>query len=97
LVSQLLGGPYGTSQMTYDLRRLRLKGLVIRVQHTNSYVLSDDVIRFAVTYTKLGRRVLPPLLAADHPPAPTELRQSFRVIDNHVDGYVEYARLGLAT
>ena len=96
LVSQLLDGPYSTSQMTYDLRRLRLKGLVIRVQHTNSYTLSDDGIRFAVTYTKLGRRVLPPLLAADHPPAPTELRQAFRVIDNHVEDYLEHARLKLA-
>jgi hypothetical protein len=96
LVSQLLEGPYSTSQMTYDLRRLRLKGLVIRVPHTNSYTLSDNGIRFAVTYTKLGRRVLPPLLAADHPPAPTELRQAFRVIDNHVDNYLEHARLRLA-
>jgi hypothetical protein len=96
LVSQLLEGPYSTSQMTYDLRRLRLKGLVIRVPHTNSYTLSDNGIRFAVTYTKLGRRVLPLLLAADHPPAPTELRQAFRVIDNHVDNYLEHARLRLA-
>ena len=96
LVSQLLEGPYSTSQMTYDLRRLRLKGLVIRVQHTNTYTLSDDGIRFAVTYTKLGRRVLPPLLAVDHPPAPTELRQAFRVIDNHVENYLEHARLRLA-
>ena len=80
----------------HDLRRLRLKGLVIRVQHTNSYTLSDDGIRFAVTYTKLGRRVLPPLLAADHPPAPTELRQAFRVIDSHVEDYLKHARLKLA-
>jgi hypothetical protein len=96
LVSQLLDGPYSTSQMTYDLRRLRLKGLVIRVPHTNGYTLSDDGIRFAVTYTKLGRRVLPPLLAVDHPPATVELRQAFRVIDNHVDDYLEHARLRLA-
>jgi hypothetical protein len=41
--------------------------------------------------------VLPPLLAADHPPAPTELRQAFRVIDNQVADYLEDARLKLAT
>jgi hypothetical protein len=96
LVSQLLDGPYSTSQMTYDLRRLRLKGLVIRIQHTNRYTLSEPGIRFAVSYTKLGRRVLPPLLAVDHPPAPTELRQAFRVIDSHVEDYLEHARLKLA-
>ena len=33
-------GPYSQSQMTYDLRRLRLKGLIVRVHHTNSYVLT---------------------------------------------------------
>ena len=96
LVSQLLAGPYSTSQMTYDLRRLRLKGLVIRIQHTNSYTLSDDGIRFAVTYTKLGNRLLPPLLAANNPPAPIELRQAFRIIDNHIDDYLKQARLKLA-
>jgi hypothetical protein len=53
--------------MTYDLRRLRLKGLVTRVEHTNTYTMSESGIRFSVTYTKLGHRVLPPLLAADHP------------------------------
>jgi hypothetical protein len=95
LVSQLLEGPFSSSQMTYDLRRLRLKGLVTRVQHTNTYTLSEEGIRFAITYTKLGHRVLPPLLAADHPPAPTELRQAFRVIDNHVADYLEHARLKL--
>jgi len=91
LVPQLFDGPYSTSQMTYDLRRLRLKGLVIRVQHPNRYTLSESGIRFAVTYTKLGCRVLPPQLTADHPPAPTELSQAFRVIDNHVDAYLELA------
>jgi len=60
LVSQLLDNPYSAAQMTYDLRRLRLKGLVIRLPHTNRYTLSESGIRFAVTYTKLGRRVLPP-------------------------------------
>ncbi|MHB1504513.1 MAG: hypothetical protein ACYCTL_10860 [Acidimicrobiales bacterium] len=82
--------------LTYDPRRLGLKGLVIRVQHTNTYALSDDGICFADTYTKLGRRVLPPLLAVDHPPAPTELRQSFWVLDNHVDDYLEQVRVRLA-
>jgi len=96
LVSQLLDAPFSSSQMTYDLRRLRLNGLVARVDHTNTYTLTADGIRFAVTYTKLGRRVLPPLLAADHPPAPTELRQAFRAIDNHVDSYLQHARLKVA-
>jgi hypothetical protein len=35
-VSQLLAGPYSSAQMTYDLRRLRLKGLVVRVLRWNT-------------------------------------------------------------
>jgi hypothetical protein len=96
LVSQLLEGPFSSSQMTYDLRRLRLKGLVSRVEHTNTYTLTEEGVRFAVTYTKLGRRVLPPLLAADHPPAPPDLRKALRVIDNHVEDYLDQARLRIA-
>ena len=80
----------------FTLRRLRLKGLVIRVTHTNTYSLSESGIRFAITYTKLGHRVLPPLLAANHPPAPIELRQAFGVIDKHVDQYLDRARIRMA-
>ena len=44
-VSQLLGQAYSQTQMTYDLRRLRLKGLIVRVPRTNTYVLTHDGIR----------------------------------------------------
>ncbi len=81
--------------MTYDLRRLRLKGLVTRFERTDTYTLGDGGIGFAVTDTKLGHRVLPPLLAADHT-APTKLRQAFRVIDSHVEEYLDHARLRIA-
>ena len=97
LVSELLGSPYSSSQMTYDLRRLRLKGLIVRIEHTNTYTLTDDGLRFAVTYTKLGRRLLPPLLsAANQPPAPIELRRAFSTIGQHVDTYLDRARLKTA-
>ena len=47
--------------MTYDLRRLRLAGLIRRIEHTNRYVLTPDGIRVAVFYTKLHNRLLRPL------------------------------------
>ncbi len=93
LVSQLLDAPYTTSQMTYDLRKLRLKGLVLRIEHSNTYSLTPDGIRFAVTYTKLGQRVLPPLLSAHLAPASVPLRDAFKVIDTHIDDYLALARL----
>jgi hypothetical protein len=48
LVTSLLGAPYGPAQMTYDLRRLRLKGLVARVPHTHAYTLTPDGLKAAV-------------------------------------------------
>ena len=44
-------------------------------------------------YAKITHRLLRPLLAADHPPAPKELRQALRVIDRHLHDYVTTARL----
>jgi hypothetical protein len=96
LVSGLLGGPYGPAQMTYDLRRLRLKGLVVRVPHTNSYTLTPDGLKAAIFYTKLDRRLLHPLLAADQPPAPPPLRAALATIDRTCTDYITRARLSLA-
>jgi hypothetical protein len=70
LMTGLLAAPYSPGQMTYDLRRLRLAGLIRRIEHTNRYVLTPDGTRFAVFYTKLHNRLLRPLMAADQPPAP---------------------------
>ena len=97
LVAGLLGQDYTTNQMTYDLRRLRLHGLIERIPHTNTYTLTPDGIRVAVFYTKVHNRILRPLLAApDQPPAPTELRRALATIDRIIDDYVTNARLGTA-
>ena len=37
-VSRLLGASYTASQMSYDLGRLRLNGLIERVETTNTYL-----------------------------------------------------------
>ena len=96
LTAGLLNTRYTPGQMTYDLRRLRLAGLIHRIEHTNRYVLTPDGIKFAVFYTKLHNRLLRPLMAADQPQAPPELRQALRAIDQHVDDYISRARLGKA-
>lgn len=92
-VRSLLGGPYTSAQMTYDLRRLRQKGLIRRLPHSNTYVLTDDGARVAIFYTKLHDRLLGPLLAADSPPAPLELRRALKVIDTSVSNYISSARI----
>jgi hypothetical protein len=97
LVAGLLGSDYSVHQMTYDLRRLRLHGLIIRNPGTNTYVLTPEGIRTAVFYTKVHDRVLRPLVsAADVPPASPELRRALATIDRAVTERVTNARLGLA-
>jgi hypothetical protein len=96
LMTGLLNTPYTPGQMTYDLRRLRLAGLIRRIEHTNRYVLTPDGIAMAVFYTKLHNRLLRPLLAARQPQAPPPLRDALRAIDQHVDDYISRARLGKA-
>lgn len=95
-VTQLLGRAYTVNQMSYDLARLRLNRLIERREHTNTYQLTGDGLRVAIFYTKVHDRLLRPLIAADHPPAPLELRRALNTIDRHVHGYADQARLGNA-
>ena len=92
-VATLLGAPYSMGQMSYDLRRLRMKGLITRLPRSNTYVLTADGQRVAIFYTKLHNRLLRPLAAANDPPAPLPLRQALRVIDRHVADYITEARM----
>jgi predicted MarR family transcription regulator len=97
LVAGLLERDYSRTQMTYDLRRLRLHGLIERIPHTNTYVLTPDGARVALFYTKIHGRLLRPLIAAaDQPPAPIELRRALATIDNTIATYADRARLNPA-
>jgi hypothetical protein len=97
LVAGLLGSDYSANQMSYDLRRLRLHGLIERIGRTNTYQLTPAGQRVAVFYTKLAGRLLGPLLDAGHqPPAPVELRRALAQIDRTLTGYIDAARLGTA-
>lgn len=97
LVAGLLGRDHSRSQMTYDLRRLRLHGLIERLPRSNTYVLTPDGARVVLFYTKVHGRILRPLVAAaDRPPAPLELRRALATIDRVIGDYAEHARLGEA-
>lgn len=94
-VAQLLGRPYRSSQMSYDLRRLRDNGLVRRLERTNRYLTTEDGTRVAIFFTKTYERIVRPLLAVDTPDAPPralpELRQALRTIDRLVQKCVQEA------
>jgi hypothetical protein len=92
-VAGLLGQPYSPSKMSYDLRRLRLHGLIERLPHRNTYTLTAEGIRVAVFYSKLHDRLLRPLLDADKPPAPIPVRRALATLQHAVNDYVHNARL----
>ncbi|MGH3294316.1 MAG: hypothetical protein ACRDP7_21175, partial [Trebonia sp.] len=96
LMTGLMPAPYTPGQMTYDLRRLRLAGLIRRIERTNRYAPTPDGTKFAVFCTKLHNRLLRPLMAADQAQASPELRQALRTINQHVDDYINRARIAKA-
>jgi hypothetical protein len=73
-VATLLGSSYTTSQMTYDLRRLRLKGLIHRIPQSHRYTATTYGLKVAFFYSKLYLRILRPnwtaLLPDDNPVHP---------------------------
>src|SRR4029078_13621562 len=61
----LVGVGYNTNQASYDLARLRLNGLIIRIPGKNRYRLTGDGLRFAIFYTKVQDRLPHPPLRGD--------------------------------
>jgi hypothetical protein len=96
LVAGHLGQDYTASQMSYDLRRLRLHGLIQRLPRSNTYIITREGIRVAAFYTKLQNRLLRPLLDTDQPPAPLEIRRALATLERAVADHVTAARLGAA-
>jgi len=92
-VATLLGVPYSMGQMSYDLRRLRMKGLITRLPRSNTYVLTPDGQRVTIFYTKLHNRLLRPLAAANDPPAPLSPPQALRAIERQGPHSIAEARM----
>jgi hypothetical protein len=93
LMTGLPGTPYTVNQASYDPARLARNRLAERVPHRNQYALTPDGIRLAVFYTKVHDRVLRPLMAGGHPPAPPPLQEALRAIDTAITQRLDAARL----
>src|SRR5436853_3887510 len=91
LVVELLGvtdEQYTTSQMTYDLRRLRLKGLIFRPPKTHRYFLTPYGWKTARLFTRLEARVFRPAIAmftGNDAVLPFPLRHSLNRVDTQLD------------
>ena len=66
VVAPLIGlspDEYGQGRMSYDLRRLRLRGLIERIPYTHRYRVTDEGLRVALCYHRTSARVLRPALS----------------------------------
>jgi len=95
LVATLLDGPYANRQATYDLRRLKRKGLIERIPHSHRYQLTDLGRRVAVLFTKTHGRLLTPGLVELDPRLPDDiarrspLARAWRQLDRALDDYID--------
>jgi hypothetical protein len=83
-VEALLGRPYSGAQMTYDLRRLRLKGLIHRLPGTHRYTATTYGLKVAFFYSKLYLRILRPQWPAVAP-TPDALPRPLQIALEHLD------------
>jgi hypothetical protein len=95
-VETLLGRPYSAAQMTYDLRRLRLKGIIHRISGTHRYTATTYGLRTAFFYSKLYLRILRPNWAALLPEddsLPRSLRAALAQLDAEIQKLHQEAAL----
>ena len=98
LVAELLPA-YTSRQMTYDLRRLRRNGFLVRLAGSHRYQLTPEGRRLAVFFAKTYARIVTPSLAELDPILPTEIAQrsplarSWRAYERALDARISDAAL----
>ena len=83
-----------SGQITYDLRRLRMHGLIKRIPRTHRYQVTDPGLRNALFLTRAHTRILRTGLAEIHgPPAPTKLRVAAHAYETAINDLTRTAGL----
>ena len=95
LVAAMLDIPYTSRQATYDLRRLRRKGIIERIPRTNRYQVTAFGRRVAVVITKEHARFMAPALPLLDTTLPAEIRacsplaEAWYHFEQELDRYIE--------
>ncbi len=96
-VADLLGSEpaYGPAQMSYDLRRLRLKGFIWRIPNSYRYQLTTYGRQVALLFSKVAARVFRPALAALDPvqPLSTPVAEALQQLEQAIADLVNEAHL----
>ena len=98
-LAALLGAPpadMSAGRMTYQLRRLRLHGLIERVPGTHRYQVTARGLRIALFFTRVHARLFRPGLASVMPEAvrdDSRLRRAFEQLERAMDQWCAEAKL----
>lgn len=99
-VAQLLGQPlddYTPGRMTYDLRRLRLHGIIQRIPGTHRYEVTPEGLRICLFLTKVHVRVIRPGVSEfmdGCPKAPNRpVANAMRQLDRSMEQLIAEAKL----
>ncbi len=96
-LAALLGLPMPTAgRMTYQLRRLRLHGLIARLPGTQRYRVTEPGLRLALFFTRVHARLFRPGLSVVMPDALQDdapLRRAFQQLEQAMDQWCEDAKL----
>jgi hypothetical protein len=96
LLAQYLGikqSDITPGRISYDLRRLRLHGLITRIAGTHRYELTKTGLRTALLYSRTYQRVLRPALSILHDPrtkASHQIAREMHHLEMHLDQYIDH-------
>jgi hypothetical protein len=83
-------------RMTYDLRRLRLHGMIERIPKTHRYRVTQFGLRAALFFTRVHARLYRPVVAEvmdKAPPEGSDLRRHFAKLEEEIDKRIQRAKL----
>jgi Mn-dependent DtxR family transcriptional regulator len=82
-------------RMSYDLRRLRLHGLIERIPGTHRYTVTDRGLRLAIFLTRVHTRLIRPGLsqALDDFDTDTALRRQLDRLDASIEAEAQRHKL----
>jgi hypothetical protein len=83
-------------RMTYDLRRLRLHGMIERIPKTHRYRVTDFGLRAALFFTRVHARLYRPMVAEvlpNAPPIDSALQCHFDRLEAEIDKHIREAKL----
>lgn len=96
IIAQLLGldeDRYSANQMTYDLRRLRLHGLIERLPGTHRYRITAAGTRAALLYSRFYARALRPAFSSVPGPGLALRRSALGRLQRSLDNYLQEVQL----